>query len=432
MSQLLAPVNKGFNPEIQTTTSQTRLKVLSPQYIVAKGLESRPTEWVSGGRPIYGRLPGTSETYRIDFFNLVTESNITGNTSVKYGVEEVGYVYVPWGESINGTTSLEVVQTEGGKGLLIKAGQVVWKYGKTQIPPTLVNLEVIDANPTKYELAYQLIYDDAPTPQLYTVSDFSLAGQPLNVTSSTDSVTGWRYPALNAFLNTDNLRWSNEDTFFPDTAQPTEAYIQWVGELGSAYETIVLRCPSGTAYSGTATLSYVVDGTISSNVQTVSVSRDTDGQFFQFDIPAPTFQTGWNVSFSSNTVSLQSVSVSGTLTLLQPRSTPTPQATLVMYPSGTLPKTVTNSQGEEIPATYATLAEVDVDNDYSVLSITDTRNIIRRDYVPVANWLTTPFDQDLIDLYEQVSGYSVLWMAPPTCLQQELLGLKSDQITVEA
>jgi len=103
-----------------------------------------------------------------------------------------------------------------------------------------------------------------------------------------------------------------------------------------------------------------------------------------------------------------------------------------MYPRGTSPDTVINSDGEEVPVTYAFLADVDVGLDYQVGEITDRRNIIHRDYVPVADWLTTPFDQDLIDLYEQVTGYSALWMAPPSCMKQELFELESDQITVEA
>lgn len=432
MSQLLTPVNGGLIPEVQTTTSQSRLNVLSPQYISANRLESRPTEWVPEGRPIYGRLPGSSETYRIDFFNLVVESNVTGNTSVKYDVEEVGYVFVPWGEDINGPTSLEVVTTGSDQVILVKAGVVVWKYGRTEIRPTLIDLEIIDAGAVKYDLAYQLIYDDSPIPQIYSVTDFALTGQDLNITSSVDSVIGWRYPALNAFLDSDGLRWSNEDTLYPSTAQPTEAFIEWASELGASYDSLTLRCPVGTAYSGTATLSYVYSNGFSEDVQTVDVSRDTTGQYFQFNIAAPTFQTGWRVSFSSLTVSLQSITVSGSLTLIEPPSSPAPKATLVMYPSGTLPKTVTNSRGEEIKATYATLAEVEVGDNYSVTEIRDTRYIIRRDYVPVANWLTTPFDRDLIDLYEQVSGYSSLWMAPPSCLRQELINLESYQITVVA
>jgi hypothetical protein len=102
-----------------------------------------------------------------------------------------------------------------------------------------------------------------------------------------------------------------------------------------------------------------------------------------------------------------------------------------MYPAGALPKTVINSQGEEVPATYASLAQVDIDNNFTITKIQDTREIIHRDYVPVADWLTTPFDQDLINLYEQVSDYDTLWMAPPSCLKQEYANLETDLITVE-
>lgn len=430
MSQELTPISGGRSPEIQTTVKTTRVNALSRQYVEANNLQSRSTEWVPGGRPIYNRLPGASETYRIDFFNRVTESNVTGNTSVRTNIVEIGYVYVPWGENINGPTSSEVVAADGNKVLLIKGGNIVWKYGKTATLPTIVDLSVLDVSPSKYDVAYQLIYDDAPVSNLYAVADFALTGQSLNLTSSTDAVIGWRYPTVNAFLNSAQ-RWSNEDTFFPTSVQPTTAFLQWTSELSASYSSVTLRCPSDTAYSGTATL-YYVDGTGLGEVMTVNVSRDTTGQFFRFDIPTPIFQTGWKVSFSSLSVSIQSVIVSGTLTLLEPLATPSPRATLVMYPSGALPKTVLNSQGEEIPATYAKLAEVDCGADYEILDINDTREIIRRDYVPVADWLTTPFDQDLINLYEQVSEYSPLWMSPPTCLKQEYAKLETDQIEVKA
>ena len=117
--------------------------------------------------------------------------------------------------------------------------------------------------------------------------------------------------------------------------------------------------------------------------------------------------------------------------MLEPQASPSTRAVLVMYPSGTLPKTVLNSAGEEIPATYCPLAMVDVLSGYSVDNIEDLRYIIHRDYTPVADWLTKPFDEDLINLYEQVSGYSPLWLAPPSCMEQEYLGLTKDQITVE-
>ena len=431
MSQQLTPINGGVVPEVQTTTAPTRLNVLSPQYIDVNRLQSRPTEWVPDGRPIYRRLPATSETYQVDFFNVVTGSNILGNTFVREGIEEVGYVYVPYGLSINGPSSVEVVASSNDGDLLIKAGVIVWRYGKDEVLPTIVNLKVLDVGSGKYDVAYQLVYDDSPVPLLYEVEDFALTGQPLNITSSTDSVIGWRYPAVNAFLNTSDRFWSNEDTYFPSYAQPVTSYLQWESELNQAYSKIVLRCPSGTSYSGTATLSYVSGGTLDS-VQTVSVAKDSEGQYFQFTLDKPILQTGWNISFSSTTVSIQAITVSGILTLLEPQASASPRSRLVMYPAGTLPATVVNASGEEIPAAYCTLAQVDVGSNYNVLDILDTRSIIHRDYTPVADWLTKPFDEDLINLYEQVSGYSLLWMSPPKCMKQEYLNLETDQITVEA
>ena len=135
--------------------------------------------------------------------------------------------------------------------------------------------------------------------------------------------------------------------------------------------------------------------------------------------------------FSSLDIAIQSITVTGVVTLLEPQASPSTRAVLVMYPSGTLPKTVINSAGEEIPATYCPLAMIDVLTGYSIDNIEDLRYIIHRDYVPVADWLTKPFDEDLVNLYEQVSDYSPLWLAPPSCMKQEYLSLTKEQITVE-
>lgn len=433
MSQQLIPVNGGVTPAIQTTTAPNRLNVLSPAYIDVKNLHTRPTEWVPGGRPIYRRLPAISEAYQINFFNVVTESNILGLNENAEGIEKIGYVYVPYGVSINGPETVEVVVAEGNKALLIKAGAIVWEYGKDEVLPTIIDLRTIDLGSGRYDLAYQLLYDDSPTPKLYRVENFALTGQPLNITSSTDSIIGWRYPAVNAFLNDGSSRWSNEDTFFPTYAQKPDgtAYLEWSSELTSAYSQIIMRCPSQTIYSGSATLFYVNDG-IYTEVQSVQVSSDSEGQFFQFDIEGPVLQTGWRVEFSSSTISIGSIVVTGQLTLMEKTAGLRPLTRLVLYPVGTLPQTATLSSGKEVLATYCRLAIVDVNNAYEVLDVIDQREIIHRDYTPVADWLTKPFDENLIDLYEQVTGYSSLWMAPTTCMKQEYADLSKDLITVEA
>jgi hypothetical protein len=166
-------------------------------------------------------------------------------------------------------------------------------------------------------------------------------------------------------------------------------------------------------------------------VGTTSVSKDSSGQYLEFNIEQPVLQTGWNVTFSDVKVSVQSITVSGNVTLLTPQAVASPRARLVMYPVGSLPKTVVNASQKEVPAVYASLAEVDIGRNYNVLDIDDARFMIHRDYTPVSDWLTKPFDQDLINLYEQVSGYSVLWMSPPKCLNQEYFNLRTDLVTVE-
>lgn len=431
MSQQLTPINGGTIPAVQTTTTPAGLNVLSSQYIEVNNLQSRPTEWVPAGRPIYRRLPATAETYQVDFFNVVTESNILGNTFVDREIQSVGYVYIPYGASINGPVSMEVVETPDEKGIMIKAGEIVWKHGKIPVIPAIVNFTVLEVVSGKYEVAYELLYDDSPIASLYEVTDFSLAGLPLNITSSTDSVTGWRYPARNAFITTSERFWSNEDSFFPSYAQPQQAYIQWESTLAQAYKTVTLRCPPNTAHEGTATL-YYVNGSDISETSNATISSDSSGQFFTFTVDEPNLQTGWNVTFSSPSVSIQTIEVSGVITRMEPQAAPSPRAALVMYPVGTLPPVVKNGEGEDVPATYCSLAIVDVDPNHFLQGIQDTRTIIHRDFSPVADWLTAPFDDDLIELYEEVSEYHPLWMAPTSCMKQEYLNLSTDQIVVEA
>lgn len=430
MSQQLNPVDGGIVPQVTTTITEERINLFSPQYIKSEKLESRPTEWVPKGRPIYRRLPAISETYQVDFYNIVLESNLIGNTFVDPEIDKVGYVFVPYGVQSNGPGTAAVVEGDGDSTLLVQSGELVWEFGKTEIFPTLVDLEVLDVGPGRYEMGYQLIYDDAPVAKLYSVEDYSLSGTPLNITASTDDIIGWRYSAVNAFVDSSNSFWSNEDKTFPDSIQPATAYLQWESSLAQAYEKVTLRCPAGTAHTGTATLYYVENGDLSI-VGEASIQRDTTSQFFEIEIEEPSLMQGWYVEFSDSVISIQSISVTGLLTLLKPPASPAPLAQLVMYALGTAPDMITNTEGEKIKATYCWLANVDVGRNYVVDGIEDRRGIIHRDFTPVADWLTKPFDSDLINLYEQVSAYPKLWMAPESCMRQEYANLQTDQVQVE-
>jgi hypothetical protein len=422
MSQQLVAVSDGQEKQV-TTLNTDSLKVLSPAYISINNLETRPTEWIAGGRPIYRRLPSTNSTYQIDFFN--EESTESRKTAT-----EIGYVFVPWGQNEFGSNALRVVAAETNKAILVQSGSIVWKYGTNPALSTIIDLQEVDVVAGRYYLGYQLVYDNSPVQNLYSVEDFSLSGQPLDITSSTDAIAGWRYPVVNAFLTSSAL-WQNKDTFFPAYAQPASAYIQWVSDLTSAYSSITLRCPPSTAYIGTATLSYVTPG---GNVQvaTVPISVDAKGQYFKLEVQKPSFQTGWLVEFSSNDVAVETITVTGAVTQLTPQVAPSTRCALVMYPANTVPRTVTNASGEEVPATYCDLAFVEVGKSFNVLKVEDSRYVIRKDYTPVADWLTRPFDENLINLYEQVSDYNQLWLSPTSCMRQEYLALSTEQITVVA
>lgn len=416
MSQQLIPLNGGVE-QVTLTPSSVTANVLSPQYIIAKSLQSRPTEWVPGGRPIYRRLPAVSETYVIDFFNVVSPPN----TAVRASLEKIGYIYVPWTENSEGPTSIKVNVSDSRKNLLIAGGKIVWEYGGTQVYPTIINLETLRVRGARrYFLAYELVYDDAVQQKQYYVEDFALTGQPLTITSSTDSVIGWRYPAVNAFLNSTNNFWTSKDTYFPSYAQPTTSYLQWTSTLGAAYSKVVLRCPEGTGYTAKASIYYVTPAGLESFQGEVSPSADSTGQFYQFDFVAPAFNTGWKVVWSDTDVSVQGITVTGTFTLEKRPASAATRARLVMWPAGTEPKDVT----------YCPLAFVDVDNNFQVDLVQDLRFVIRRDYVPVADWLTKPFDETLINLYEQVKEYPFYWMNPPTCMKQEYANLADENIVV--
>jgi hypothetical protein len=426
MSQQQIPTNGGLS-QVQTTTVTPRINALSKQYISAKGLESRPTEWIADGRPIYRRLPAAAETYQIDFFNTVTVPNTAGAVEQK----AMGYVYIPWGEGIFGSVSLEVVASDSLKDLVVKAGSVVWQYGMTSVLPAVFNLEELSIGGGTYYLGYQLLYDDSPFEALYSVEEFALTGEPLEITSSTDVLSGWRNPGVNAFLNSGTLFWKNYDSFFPTYLQPTSAYIQWESTLPSAYSEILLRCPANTAITGEARLYYYnIDSSAYDLVCSAAVEKDTTSQYFRLNAFDPSFQKTWKVEFDDLKVSIQSVVVTGTVTRLKRPVAPRPRASLVMYPENLVPKAVLNLNNVEVSPTYCDLALVSVAEGYVVEDIRDIRNITHRDFVPVADWLTQPWDNNLIDLYEQVKGYAGLWMEPSTLLRQEYNSLVKYDIVV--
>lgn len=418
MSQQLTPITGGVIP-VQAGVTTPSLKVLSNQYINTKNLESRPTEWVPDGRPIYRRLPAVSETYQVDFF----------------ADGEIGYVYIPWGGGLTAPGSL-AVRKVSNTSILISGGTIVWKYGSNPVNPTLVDFTQINLESGRYLVCYELVYDDAPRLNQYAVQDFSLKGQPLNITASTDVLNGWRYPAINAFLNEENLFWSTYDMSVDTSASPLIAQLGWESEYSSAYSEIKLQFieDSLIPFAATPVLEYFVDGEWVFAANGTYILEE-NSLYTQFTINSPTYNTSWRVTWEGITapkLRVQDVLVTGVVTLETRPSGPDTYASLALYPENSVPATFLNSLGEEIPATYCNLAYIDV-NEYFEVSddIDDVRYIIHRDYKPISDWLTSFWDENLISLYEQVKAFPDTWMSPLTSLKQEYANLEQFGIVVQ-
>jgi hypothetical protein len=418
MSQQLTSLTGGVIP-VQSGITAESLQVYSSQYIKAKKLESQPTQWQPAGRPVYRRLPAVSETYQVDFF----------------AEGEIGYVYIPWGGGLFAPGSLAVSKVSDTS-ILISGGTIVWRYGSNPVNPALIDFTQINLESGRYLVCYELVYDDAPQLNQYAVQDFSLRGQPLNIFGSTDSLNGWRYPAVNAFLNDAGLFWSTYDMNVNTSVLPLTAVLGWQSEYSSAYSEIKIQFVENSLipFAATPILEYFIDGSWVFACEGSYVSEN-NLLYTKFVVNDPTFNTGWRVTWESPVLPqlrVQDVLVTGVITLETRPSGPDTFASLALYPENAVPTTVLNSLGEEIPATYCNLAYIDV-NEYFTVSdeIDDVRYIIHRDYKPIADWLTVFWDENLIDLYEQVKIYPETWMNPLTCLKQEYADLEKTGIIVQ-
>ena len=423
MSQNLVALNGGRN-QIETSSTFQQGVNLSRQYVDILRLNPRPTEWVPGGRPIYGRLPSASQVYQLDF-------GLNGDSA---------YAYIPVGSSRLGKGSLQVQSSGDSKFLTIQSGEIVWKYGSLTADPVIISLEEMGMINTKYLLAYQLYYDDSPFVSEYSVKNFSLSGYELNANSSTDSVEGWRYTPVFAFTDLESQTWRNYDGLFPSYSG--EAFLSWQSPYPAAYSELTLRCPTNSSVTGTASLYYMTcpnpvggETYCSSPVWilqgTTEVEKDSEGLYFKFSLPEPSYRYGWKVVWSDDKVAISRVLVSGILSLLRKPATATTFFQLAAYPENSVPKTVKNTLGIDVPITLCNLAYVDINGAYRVEKITDLREIVHTDYQPVADWLTKEFDENLINLFSQVKSYSSLWMNPQKCMRQEYASLEENSITVE-
>jgi hypothetical protein len=421
MSQFLNPLDGG-REDIVINNTPTSGIFFSEQYTVVNNFKPVPTEWLAGRRPIYDRLPAASERYKLNF-------GLDDNSA---------YPYIPIGHGYTDPSSM-VVQTSGeNKYLTIQSGNIVWKYGTIPTDPVLIDIELVGMGSAKYLMAYQLYYDDSPIQAQYEVSDFSLSGFRMDIRSGTDEIDGWRYTPQYAFQGDASLYWSNYDPVF--LSYTGDASLSWQLSLPCSFSKISLKCPTNTAYTGTATLYHMScsDATSGEFCEspvwnfwgTTEVSISDNEQFYEFDIEDPILCNGWKVEWSDPKVSIRDVAVSGVVTLEKKPATMTTNYSLVAYPTNSVPDKFTNSLGEEVPLVLCKLAYVDIDSNFTVTKLQDIREVVFNNYEPTAEWLTRPWDENLMNLFDQISNYAEYWMSPTTSMNQEYSKLEKVGVEV--
>jgi hypothetical protein len=208
---------------------------------------------------------------------------------------------------------------------------------------------------------------------------------------------------------------------FPDYEQPVQSWVTWDSPIPWKLDIIKVRT---TLTENVPACSLLIASETSSDgwelVQTNAPLRDSEGYYWQFQIDMVP-QNRWKLDWGFDTkASATRLTVSGQIYLLARPSTPRARAQLAIYPLQLVPN----------DESLCRLAIISVDN-YKIpykpdgeLFKDDIREIINRDYEPLADWLTQFWDSQLIRLWEDVRAYAPGYMAPPTLLKQSYAGLE--------
>lgn len=405
----------GGTQKIVVTSTQNPGTYLSHQYTEALNLTPIPTEWKESGRPIYNRLPAASQSYKLEF----------GYDPGK------AYCFIPVGEGLTGSTSMVVESSGNGKFLTVQEGTIVWQFGSVKTSPVIIDLEQVGIGSAKYVIGYQLYYDNSPQTYSYSVENFSLNGQEMNILSSTDAVTGWRYSPGYAFLGDSEKYWSNYDNVFP--SHTGNAYLSWETPYSYSLNTITLRCPPNSRSYGKALLYQLICKSTGSSgycedsswqyVSSADIEEDNLGQLFSFQFDSPVSGNGWRVEWEDTSVSINNIYVSGVISTLSPPAVSVTKYSLVAYPANAVPNEIVTEEGNKVPLVMCKLALVDIDSSFTVQSLSDVRDVVHTKYEPIADWLTSFWDSNLIGLYDQVLHYDKQWMSPTLSMKQEYLSL---------
>jgi len=384
-------------------TGLSRFDIISDESRSVKRLEPEPTVWgYESGRPIYDRLPGVSEAYRIDYF----------------GDEKTGLVYIdPQFGTLSGPGSLEVGRLpDDGSILVIQSGTITWSFG--QIPTTglAIDLRSIVAGGVQdgaYQVGYYLNYTQPEDLGyvLYRVTDYSLSNTPSIYKASSEANY---FPVEYAFSEVDDGSWRPDpDGFTGDYTTGTSIFIDFTQPVtaeGFKFEGSPISTARCAMYSSEDAIVWTLDAqSYFDGSWRFNVSRDMPARY-------------WKFFFWDGLAEVTNVLYTGEA--LFPNQRPS-------GPVSSVEPFLEDDQFAEIDRAYILLAQVEV-KEQQVVTVTDLRRQTSTKYEPVAKWLTDFQDKSLRSLVTDISEYSTRYMAPPTASESMYLELSSETFLLES
>lgn len=378
-------------------TGLSRFDIISEEAQAVKRLAPEPTVWGYGnGRPIYDRLPGVSEAYRLDYF----------------GDERTGLVYIdPQFGTLSGPGSLEVGKLSNDASILVvQSGTITWSFGQISTTGLAVDLRTIVADGAQdgvYQVGYYLNYT---RPEDVDYATYLVTGSSLSNTLSVyrASAEASNSPVEYAFSEIDDGSWRpNSNGAAGDYTDGSSVFVDFTQPV-TAGEFELQGPPDSTAqcalYSSEDAIVWKLDAqTLFNNGWRLSVSRDTPARY-------------WKFFFWDGRAEVTNILYTGEAFFPNQR------------PSGPISSAelfIDDDQFAEIERPHILLAQVEV-KEQQVLAVTDLRRQTSVRYEPVAKWLTDFQDNSLRSLITDVSEYSAKYMAPGTACDDMYRELSSE------
>ena len=356
-----------------------------------KALHIRPHRTVWGyedGRPIYNRLPAIEEGYQVG-----------------YDFDQPRVYIDPAKNWAKGIGTIEVARDRAKPATLnIASGTITWREGFIDVESLTVDTNEFNDDfglPVGfYQVAYQILpfeeVSETPIPGYaeVNVEDSSISDAYVLFNASSEAAGHYDYYVIDTVETTASWR--------PNVKGETGGYdtgSEYVLNFGAPVRTEKLTVKAESIRLSTASAAlYTSDNGIIWNLQD---EKGSENGSWSFEISS-WYNQYVRTFFWDGKASINEFSFTGSLYIEDRR----------VRENESVAALVIQDMYESIEGEYLTLATFEVRNVGSIVNVKDLRSVSYHKHQPVASWLTQFQDDNLRCLFDSVTRYSYLSMAP--------------------